>query len=608
MRFFTATSLSFAVLGATLLASSAFAAGGGAALIPSQSLKPIEERVAIATSPSRTVIWTNVRYDAKAGAFAVIVPVPTGASIDVASDAWLEALENATAPRVFPPTGASPFCSGENGNPNVFTIEGEPSHTTSPPPNAFLLADSSAVLTWASQNGLALPAQTAAALDAITGARFLALRIDATGPGVTPTIRVVMPAGSVVLPLAVTRAGADDLRVTTYAIGGGLATPTGGLAAKLSPAEILWSAKNQTTNYLELRSNAIVTEGLAGFLTESASHTSLAESISIAKGTATIESVLSSYYERASSYGDAPNDVSACIAQGAAALSSNSTLGTACPKAGLGVVDGPSSCVEGPDGTPPDHLRCGDADDLAIALSNASPGDAWVTRFSMVIPAGSAGPDLPLTFGIGASVTPVLTAGKIDDSGCGSSSSSSTSSGSSGMTSTSSSGGTSSGVVNPGQPVDDWTADNSGIDVNIGGSCDCGGGTSSTAADTTDSCSGDSGGSQTDTCGGDSSSSSDSCSGDSGGSQTDTCSGDSSGSSGCDSGGSSSSGCDSGGGSSGCSGGGEDCSIGPRVHRRPAPKASVLLLGLLAVLAPLRRRGRKARKLAQARKAAAKRP
>ncbi len=87
-------------------------ADAAGAWLASADLEPVEQRLAVALAPGRTTVWTSLRFVAPAGPVAFVLPVPAGASVDRSSDAWLEALDLATAPRVFPPPHASPACPG----------------------------------------------------------------------------------------------------------------------------------------------------------------------------------------------------------------------------------------------------------------------------------------------------------------------------------------------------------------------------------------------------------------------------------------------------------------------------------------------------------------
>ena len=602
---------SLAVLVATL-SGHARAAG---AWISSGSLEPIEQRVAVAVGPDRTTLWTSLRFDAAAGAVGIIVPAPPGSSLDFSSDAWFEALEVATAPRVFPPADESPYCPGQSGPAAVFDIAGQVAHTKSlPVDDVAVLDDAGAVALWAAKSGLDLTPALATSLGALGGVRFVAVRFVAEGgPAITRTIRVAMPGAAPLLPLALTRAGATPLLVTSFTIGAGRAAAAGSVDAAISPSDLAWDAKAKKSNYLDARAALLAAEGSSASLTECAGAAPLATNVSIADGTASIDGLVTAFFERASAYGDGQADPTSCIASAAVALTSSSPVAASCPRADLGVVDPAPSCVETVPigGVDPAKLRCGGvADDLAVALSGLYPTGAWITRQSSQLPAGKAGVDWPLVFNGGAAVSPLRTAKSLDLAGCGSASTSAgtgatsggmstsgvtvSSSGSTGGMSFTGVGGSSpSGGVGSGQIGGNDSSGSGIIDAGpLDVSCGCSG-----TSDTSDT-------SSSDSCDGSSDTSSGSCSGDS--SSSDSCSGSSSSSDSCDGSSGGDTSCDSGGGDLNCSGGSSDCSaFGARGKKLVAPRFSVLALALIGLLTPLRRRGRRSRAAAPRRRSSA---
>jgi hypothetical protein len=608
-----------------LVASLSGHARASGAWISSGALEPIEQRVAVSVGPDRTTVWTSLRFDAAAGNVGIIVPAPPGSSLDFSSDAWFEALEVATAPRVFPPSDESPYCPGQSGPATVFDLAGQVAHTKSlPVDDLVVLDDAGAVALWAAEGGLDLPPALATSLGALGGVRFVAVRFAAPGgPAITRTLRVAMPGAPPLLPLALTHAGSKPLLVTSFMIGAGRATVGGSVPVTLPPADLAWDAKAKKSNYADARAAVLAAEGSDGLLTECAGATPLATNLSIAGGTASIEGLVTAFFDRTAAYGDSLVDPAPCIASAAVALTSSSPVAASCARADLGIVDPAPACVESVPvgGVDPAKLRCGGvADDLAVALSGLYPTDTWVTRQSSQIPAGKAGADWPLVFNGGDPVSPVRTAKSLDIAGC----SGGSTSGATGATSGGMSGGvtvSSSGATGSGGPI---FAGSGGSSASGGvGSGQVGGSNNSSGSgtinpqplDTSCGCSGTvdtSNTSSSDSCDGSSDTSSGSCSGDS--SSSDSCSGDSSSGDGCDgsssgdscSGSSGGESCDSGGGDLDCSGGSSDCSaFGARGKRRIAPRFSVLALALVGLIAPLRRRGRRSRMAGTQRRASA---
>jgi hypothetical protein len=640
--------LALALLGSLAWTAASGSAAAAGAFLPGAGQSPIEQRVAIAAGPVRTTLWTSLRFNGAAGAVGVVVPVPPLSALDLSSDAWMEALEVATAPRVFPPGGISPYCPGESGDPDPFHVAGSIGHAaTLAPAEVTVLPDAGAVALWAASNGLSLAPEVASALGALQNKRFVAARFTAPGgAALTKTLRVAMPGGAPALPLALTRAGAGDVLVTAWLFGSGRAALPGTTQVTVEGSSLTWNASALDTDYAEQRMGALAGASPDGALLESASHEALSYNVVIPGTSASIDGVVTTYFERADAYGDASGDPASCTSIAASALASSSPVSASCPRADYGVVDGSDTCAEAPapGDTDPERLRCGPvADDIAVGLSGLTPSAAWLTRYSLRIAAGQGGADWPLSFGAGSTVTPVLEAGSVSVGACGEADAGPDGGGSStgtGMSSTSS-GGQSTGSTSPSGGGSSSQSSGAGVvyedDYYTEAGCDCsgtvdtvgGGGyggsddeayseddgcssdtTSDSSSDdgcgsdtTSDSSSDDGCGSDTtsdssdDGCSSDttSDSSSDDCSGDSGSSSSDGCSSDSGGSSdGCDSG--SSSGGDS---CSSGSGSGEKCSItaDPRsgVHKRRSARLSPIALAVLALLAPIRRAGRKRR-------------
>ncbi|HSN96978.1 MAG TPA: DUF2330 domain-containing protein, partial [Candidatus Nanopelagicales bacterium] len=388
-------SFALRILGPLALATLSGHAAAGGAWLPGSAQTAVEHRVAVALGPERTTLWTSVRFEGGAGPVGVVVPVPPLAALDLSSDAWLEALEVATAPRVFPPEGISPYCPGEQGEPEPLHVAGDIGHTpTLPPAEILVLDDAGAVALWAAQHGLSLSPEIAAGLSGMQGKRFLAARfVSPGGAGLTRTLRVVLPAAEPALPLALTRAGNDDVRVTAWLIGPGRAGLSPSTLVTVPEESLIWSAGALDSNYEDERMAALVDAGPEGAVLECSSHEALKESVPLG-GSASIDGVITSYFERAVAYGEGSGDPAACAVAAAAALSSGAAVSGSCPRADQGVVDGADTCVEAPlvGETDPARLRCGEgADDLAVGLSGLIPSGAVLTRYTLRVPAQGGG-------------------------------------------------------------------------------------------------------------------------------------------------------------------------------------------------------------------------
>jgi hypothetical protein len=189
------------------LSASAQAFGGWMAASP--GFVPVEQRVAVAVTPLRTTLWTSLRFVSQGGAVGVVLPV-AGASVDLSSDAWFEALEVATAPRIFPTPALSPYCPGTPAGPTTpFDTAGHLEHTVSAAlAESAILPDTSSVTAWAAARGLTLSTAVQVGLGDFAGAQFLAMRfVPPAGAGITPTVRIAIPGQIPTLPLSLTSNG-----------------------------------------------------------------------------------------------------------------------------------------------------------------------------------------------------------------------------------------------------------------------------------------------------------------------------------------------------------------------------------------------------------------
>jgi hypothetical protein len=267
----------------------------------------------------------------------------------------------------------------------------------------------------------------------------------------------------------------------------------------------------------------------------------------------------------ASGAGGASN--ASCMDRAWALLDADAPLGDACPEGALVAA----ACADRtlPGAFDVGALRCAGGDDLAVALSSAAPRRLWITRYAARVPAGGHGADSALTLDH-PSVTPTRHAREVSggrDSTTPGASAPTLPAGTQTGAGGEGAGGSSSDDMMPGdgdgsQPGDGYWQ-GSGNGPSDGSGSQSGNGSSS-APDLGDACDGDSS-SDSSSCDGDSSSS---CSGDS----SSSCSGDSGGD--C--------------GSINLGDGGDcNCVIAGGVR---APRPMPVLMVLLALVAPLRRR------------------
>jgi hypothetical protein len=485
---------------------------------------------------TRTTRWASLRVHGAATAFAWVLPVRAGAWVDLASEGWLEALEEATAPRVVPPD-VSPPCGIAGG----VEVEGDVSHAATLVPDAVVVAPDGVTLAMGLASwGLAVPRDLAAAIDAAVagGDAFLALHF--TAPlGSTPapdlrthTVRITedepAPMSSSVAGLSLSGGDGTSLAVTAHGVAGGPVTwlSSAGTPPALPPSSILWQPDG-TSTYAAAR-DALLQDLPGSWLEETSGHRILFQAVPV-PGHPSVPALAGAYFARARMYGDAADDPDTCEARALAVATSASTVALACLPGALAMVGSPGPCREvvGAGEIAPDVLRCGGiADDLALALSGLAPGGAYLTRARSVIPVGVFGRDEPLQPAQPSTISPrgpVVTAGGytltcVTGNGARTVAADPGTGGwGTGVVGVGVAAGASGGAQVPSDPVTDPGSGGAGDDSTSGDSISddsCGGDSSSSSTDPSsgDGCGGGSGsGSEGSGSGGDSSSS-DSCS------------------------------------------------------------------------------------------------
>jgi hypothetical protein len=466
-------------------------------------------RVAVASAGTRTSRWVSLHVHGGAASFAWIVPARPGAFVDLASDAWLESLEDATAPRVVPPWAPPPAaCSPASG----VDVAGDTAHVATTSPDAIATAaDEAALASTLAAWSLALPSDLAPLVEnaVARGDSFLVLRFGAATADVdTRTLRLV-DSGPPTLDLELTRA-TSPVAITGYALTSGPATFGSAPPLALDPSLLLWNPGGGST-YAGVTESLLASHAGA-WLADATGHDPIFAGEAIPSG-GDVPALSQSYFTRASAYGDASEASSACASAASSWAASPSPVALACPRASVGRVGSSAGppCQEtvAPGELAPDGFRCGGiADDLALALSGLAPGGAWVSRARSVTAPDAPGSDVAVAAGgvaTPAEVGPVFTCAGYGGA-CGQ-----------GAAPTGGSPGTSSTGSSSGEPSPDPGATAAGA---VAGA----------ALDNSDGCGGSSDSSSSDGCGGststdtggessssssESSSSSDSCSGDS---------------------------------------------------------------------------------------------
>src|SRR5262245_3349549 len=91
--------VTFAALAAAALHTGDARACGGCFHEDSQTESTVvtAHRMAFSISTTRTILWDQIQYSGSPTGFAWVLPVKSGATIELSSDAWFEALDAATS-------------------------------------------------------------------------------------------------------------------------------------------------------------------------------------------------------------------------------------------------------------------------------------------------------------------------------------------------------------------------------------------------------------------------------------------------------------------------------------------------------------------------------
>jgi hypothetical protein len=380
-------------------------AGMGAVVGPSgQTISIANTRMAVAASPGRTLRWAQIRVTSASTGFGWLVPVLPGARVDLASDAWLDALDAATVPVVKPPK-TDPSCAASL-EPEVLAPMTSPSSRA--PYDAVVALDADSLSSFVSRSGFDLPGGLASDLGEVfaLGGAVLAL---VYGAGSLPvrTLRVIDD-GPATLPFSLSGSPAGDVAVTAFAVAKE-SRQAGSSPLTVDAKALRWSLDG-TSTYDTSTSSLLAGAGDLAWITQSSEPGPFFQRTTIDHALS-LPSAIDDYYRLASAYGDTSADPAACSSVAETAESGSAPFAAACPSGALAVVPGASPCsASSPDSTPITALVCGGAVDAALAVGNLPPASVWITRVEGIVTASTAA-DVTLLAAGTSRVPVVLTAG-----------------------------------------------------------------------------------------------------------------------------------------------------------------------------------------------------
>lgn len=421
---------------------------------PEQASVVVAHRMALAVSPRETVLWDQVQYAGSPAEFAWLLPVRPGARIELGTDAWFEALDAATGVRVTAPLvrcattstqsvdegvhdgrmhcqmapAMAAGCSADEGalsgavTEEVIDIVDLPPekppvevvhHGSVGPYETVTLRseESEEVTTWLSDHGFAIDELMAPVLEGYVeeGFDFIALRLlPAVGVQQMRPVRVVQPGAVTTLPLRMVAAGTGpEVAMTLFVIGEGRWT-TESFPSADAPSDLTWDFADNRSDYAEKRALELADDGGRGWLTTFAQRGALLSpqvnprdgvATRILAGSAWHTTVADAYFAQALSNGETTES---CVGQVGQYADHDEVVRDGCVEVGptepgLDPSTPPTGClVSDAPSVETEAFRCGDADDLAVAIDGKHPRDVWVTRLEANLPRDTLDRDLVL--------------------------------------------------------------------------------------------------------------------------------------------------------------------------------------------------------------------
>lgn len=387
--------------------SDASACGGGMFLSSSSTAKAAGHRVVISMSSTQTVLWDQIEFDGNPADFAWVLPVQKGAYLQVATDAFLEALEAGTAARVESPMlrcGSDPGCTcgsyasapGGGETPRVTVVH---QGTAGPYETVTLSTDAGngAIANWLTSNGYAIPADIAPILDEYVAKDFdfIALRLkpSASIKKMKP-VRVVTPGGSPTFPLRMLAAGAgESVGLVLYVITEGRVEVSGFKNAVIRDSDLVFDFDTNKSNYETLR-DGIFKANPGTFVTASAMKNTLLNTgrQAVLEETSPEDSwngyepvgtsIANAYFSKGLANGEGTGDCSMASAYASANWDSYDMVANPCP-----FPESPKTCgTLLPFRIDSRNFDCENLTDLSVALTGLHPVDVWVTRLEARLP------------------------------------------------------------------------------------------------------------------------------------------------------------------------------------------------------------------------------
>jgi hypothetical protein len=264
---------------------------GGCFSRPTENTIVTDHRMAFAVSPAQTVLWDQIEYTGDPKDFSWVLPVRSGAVVELSHDEWFEALDALTRPVITGPSrncgGGGPGCGGLSASGLTAGAAADNgvqvlNQSVIGPYDTVTLksTDPNALDNWLQVNGYAIPDSIRPTIAAYVSAGFdfIALRL-APGEGVQAMqpVRVVTQGADPTLPLRMVAAGAGaQVGITLYVISEGRYEARNPFFNDvIHDSQLVWLHSESRSNYQELSQQIMQSHGGRTWLTEFAGPASL---------------------------------------------------------------------------------------------------------------------------------------------------------------------------------------------------------------------------------------------------------------------------------------------------------------------------------------------
>ena len=392
-----------------------------------------DHRMAFSISPTQTVLWDQIRYSGNPSDFAWVLPVRSGARVELSHDAWFAALDASTQPVVNTPPdtsgggGGTAGCLAGCGAANGSSAGGGPgdsvqvlSQTVVGPYETVTLrsTDPNALTNWLGQHGYDIPVDIAPVIGAYVseGFDFIALRLrPLCNEQAMQPVRVVTPGADPTLPLRMVAAGVGaEVGITLFVVTEGRMHPQNFPDATIDFSQLTWSLGQSRSNYQELSLAAMSASNGQAWLTEYSDRPELEPSgygyVQGASAGSPNPGLADVYFGMCNSPGSGglPTPPAPCTqtspTDAGAEAATDGDVGDS-TQAEAGSDDGASaegsndasddandaSQAAAVDAAPPPGGPCAGFDDLDVALTGLHPSDVWVTRLRALLPRAALG-------------------------------------------------------------------------------------------------------------------------------------------------------------------------------------------------------------------------